>query len=113
MLVPTLAFLMILVLPVVFPQLPAGVRGALDAADLGIWAAFLAEYLAHLLVAPDRLSFILRNPFDLLLVASKHRRWHCCRKARRGPCSWPADKRPPRLLSQAQITERGDVARPT
>lgn len=48
--------------------LPPGARQALDAADLGIWAAFLAEYIARLLVGPSRLSFIAHNPFDLLLV---------------------------------------------
>jgi len=68
MLVLTLIFLAVLVLPVIYPDLPAGARSALDAIDLGIWAAFLAEYLARLLVAPSRLTFIRRNPFDLLLV---------------------------------------------
>jgi voltage-gated potassium channel len=29
---------------------------------------FLTEYLARLLVAPSRLSFILHNPPDLMLV---------------------------------------------
>ncbi len=38
------------------------------AIDLGIWAAFLAEYLARLFVAPNRLTFITHNVFDLLLV---------------------------------------------
>jgi voltage-gated potassium channel len=68
MLVLTLIFLAVLVLPVLYPDLPPGTRSALDAIDVGIWAAFLAEYLARLFVAPDRLRFILRNPFDLLLV---------------------------------------------
>ena len=68
MLLLTVAFLVILVLPVAVPGLPPGARRALDAADMGIWAAFLAEYLARLLVAPDRLSFLVRNLFDLLLV---------------------------------------------
>jgi voltage-gated potassium channel len=68
MLVLTLVFLVVLVLPVLFPGLPPEARTVLDAVDLGIWAAFLAEYLARLFVAPSRLSFIWRNPFDLLLV---------------------------------------------
>jgi voltage-gated potassium channel len=68
MLVLTVIFLVDLVLPVVCPDLPPGARSALAAIDLGIWAAFLAEYLARLFVAPSRLTFILRNPFDLLLV---------------------------------------------
>lgn len=68
MLVLTLVFLLVLVLPVSYPRLPPGARAALEAIDLGIWAAFLAEYLARLLVAPNRVAFILHNPFDLLLV---------------------------------------------
>ncbi len=68
MLVLTLLFLVVMVLPVIYPGLSPGARSALAAIDLGIWAAFLAEYLARLFVAPDRLRFILRNPFDLLLV---------------------------------------------
>jgi voltage-gated potassium channel len=68
MLVLTLAFLVVLVLPVALPDLPPDAQRALDAADMGIWAAFLVEYLARLLVAPSRLSFMLHNPLDLLLV---------------------------------------------
>lgn len=68
MLVLTLIFLAVLVIPVVYPGLPPGVRSALDAIDLGIWAAFLAEYLARLFAAPSRLTFIRCNLFDLLLV---------------------------------------------
>ena len=68
MLVLTLIFLAVLVLPVLYPDLPPGTRSALDAIDVGIWAAFLAEYLARLFVAPSQLTFIRRNPVDLLLV---------------------------------------------
>jgi voltage-gated potassium channel len=68
MLVLTLVFLAVLVLPVIYPDLPPGARSTLDAIDLGIWAAFLAEYLARLFVAPSRLAFVRRNPLDLLLV---------------------------------------------
>jgi voltage-gated potassium channel len=68
MLALTVMFLIVMVLPVVCPNLPPGARSALGPIDLGIWAAFLAEYLARLFVAPNRLAFILRNPLDLLLV---------------------------------------------
>jgi voltage-gated potassium channel len=68
MLVLTVVFLVVMVLPVVYPDLSPGARATLAAIDLGIWAAFLAEYLARLFVAPNRLAFILHNPFDLLLV---------------------------------------------
>jgi len=68
MLVLTVVFLVVMVLPVLYPDLSPGARASLAAIDLGIWAAFLAEYLARLFVAPNRLAFILHNPFDLLLV---------------------------------------------
>ena len=68
MLILTVAFLAVMVVPVIYPDLPSGARSALAALDLGIWAAFLAEYLVRLFVAPDRLAFIRRNLFDLLLV---------------------------------------------
>jgi hypothetical protein len=68
MLVLTLIFLMVMILPVIYPGLPHEARAAMAAIDLGIWAAFLAEYLARLFVAPDRFRFIISNPFDLLLV---------------------------------------------
>jgi voltage-gated potassium channel len=68
MLVLTVVFLVVLMLPVLYPGLPPGARAALGAIDLAIWAAFAAEFLARLFVAPDRLAFIRRNLFDLLLV---------------------------------------------
>lgn len=68
MLVVTVVFLVVMVLPVVFPGLSPGARAALAAIDLAIWGVFLTEYLARLFVAPDRLAFIRRNVFDLLLV---------------------------------------------
>jgi voltage-gated potassium channel len=68
MLILTVAFLAVMVVPVIYPDLPPGARPTLAAIDLGIWAAFLAEYLARLFVAPNRFAFILHNPFDLLLV---------------------------------------------
>lgn len=69
MLVLTVVFLVVLVLPAAYPDLPPGARSALAAIDLAIWAAFLAEYLARLFVAPDRRRFVLLHPLDLLLVA--------------------------------------------
>lgn len=66
MLLLTLVFLVVMVLPVVYPELSSGARETLAAIDLGIWAVFLAEYLARLFVTPNRRAFILRNPFDLL-----------------------------------------------
>ena len=47
MLVLTVVFLAVLVLPVIYPDVPAGSRSALEAIDLGIWTVFLAEYPAR------------------------------------------------------------------
>lgn len=68
MLVLTGVFLVVMVLPVLYPDLPPQARAALAATDLGIWAAFLVEYLVRLFVAPNRIRFIVNNVFDLLLV---------------------------------------------
>jgi voltage-gated potassium channel len=69
MLVLTLAFIVVMVLPVLYPDLPPRALATLAAIDIGIWAAFLLEYLARLFVAPDRLRFITHNVLDLLMVA--------------------------------------------
>jgi Ion transport protein len=68
MLVITIVFLVVLVLPMVDHHLSPATRSILAIIDIGIWAAFLAEYLARLFVAPNRLTFVRRNIFDLLLV---------------------------------------------
>lgn len=70
-LVLSFALIVILVLPVAFPDLPPGASSVLAPADL---AAFLAEYLDRRLVAPDQLAFICQNPFDLLLAVIPMRR---------------------------------------
>jgi len=74
MLVLTVVFLAVLVLPVIYLDLPAGLRSALEAIDLGIWTVFLAEYLARLFVAPDRLAFVSR-PADAGEAADRIPSW--------------------------------------
>lgn len=68
MLVLTLVFLIVVVILIVDRHMPPTTRSILNTIDIGIWTAFLAEYLARLFVAPKRLTFIRRNIFDLLLV---------------------------------------------
>jgi voltage-gated potassium channel len=68
MLALTLVFIVVFALPVLFPSLSPGTRAMLNDVDLGIWAVFLAEYLARFYVAPRRLAFVWHNAFDLLLV---------------------------------------------
>jgi hypothetical protein len=43
MLVQTVVLMAALVLPVIYPDLPAGSRSALEAIALGIWIVFLAD----------------------------------------------------------------------
>ncbi len=45
MLMLTVVFSAVLVLPVIYPDLPTGSRSALEAIDLGIRTAFFAECL--------------------------------------------------------------------
>jgi len=47
MLVLTVVFLAVLVLPVIYPDVPAGSRSALEAIDLGIWTDLEAGERAH------------------------------------------------------------------
>jgi hypothetical protein len=65
----------VLVLPAIYPDLPAGSRSALEAIDLGIWTVVLAEYLARLFVAPDRLAFVRRSgePWDYVRPGNEPR----------------------------------------
>lgn len=62
------AFLVSYSVEVLVPGLPAGVRLALRAVDLLTWAMFVVDYVARVLLAPRRRSFVLRHVLDLLVV---------------------------------------------
>jgi voltage-gated potassium channel len=68
MLVLSVVFLGVLVLPVLDDRLTPRWVNALAVADAVIWAIFAAEYLVRLVLAPQRRQFVLRNIPDLLVV---------------------------------------------
>jgi voltage-gated potassium channel len=68
MLVLAVALIPLLLAPVVF-DLGEGVRSTLTAIDWFIWAAFAADYLAGLALAPNRRRYVRTEWASLLLVA--------------------------------------------
>lgn len=69
MIVLSLGFVVVLVVPAAYPHLSPTARSELNAADYGLWAAFFVEYVALVATAPRRWEYVRRHPFDLLLVA--------------------------------------------
>lgn len=68
MLVLSLLVVPVLLVPLAWPSMPAVGRTALDAVDAGIWVAFAAEYLALLVLAPDRQGYVRTHLVELALV---------------------------------------------
>ncbi len=68
LLVLALVFLVVLVLPLVVPDLPRLVRTALVVANIAIWGVFAADYIARLALARDRWLFVRRHIPDLVVV---------------------------------------------
>jgi voltage-gated potassium channel len=61
-------WLPVLVLPLVI-HLPADVTRTFDLIDLGVWAAYAAEYLIRLYLVPSRKRFVTHHLIDLAVVA--------------------------------------------
>ncbi|WP_253826494.1 potassium channel family protein [Prauserella aidingensis] len=51
------------------PDMDAGMRSTLDTAMWLVWAAFAADYLIRLSLSRRRGRFVLRNLFDLVVIA--------------------------------------------
>jgi len=68
MTVLALLWLAILVVPAV-THVPTAAAEALDSIDYVIWAAFVAEYLVKLYLAPSRRRFVRGHIIDLLVIA--------------------------------------------
>ncbi len=69
---PLLALSAVFIVIVVLPyaaHLSAATRTTLDRVALVIWAVFALEFAVRLYLAPDKLSFLRRNPLDLVSVA--------------------------------------------
>jgi voltage-gated potassium channel len=69
LLVLALAFLLVFLLPLYRPDLPASGRRALRGANIGIWGAFAIDYAVRLYLSPNRRSFLRRHIPDLLALA--------------------------------------------
>jgi voltage-gated potassium channel len=68
MLVLSAVMLPILIVPLIHP-LHGPAAASFDAAGYLIWAAFVAEYLAKLALAPDRMQFARTHVLDLVIIA--------------------------------------------
>lgn len=69
MLVLSVIFLVVLVLPILETRLSPGWRNAISEVDIIIWIVFAAEYAIRLTLAPRKLRFIWNNALDLVVVA--------------------------------------------
>jgi voltage-gated potassium channel len=69
MLILSVAFIAVLVTPVINDHLSPGWGRTLAVANIVLWVAFAAEYLIRLALAPKRMTFIRANVLDLFIVA--------------------------------------------
>lgn len=69
MLVLSVVFLVVLVLPVLDTHLTHSLRQTLADLETGVWVVFAAEYGIRLWLAPHKLRFVLHNVLDLVVVA--------------------------------------------
>jgi voltage-gated potassium channel len=69
MLVLSVLFIAVLVIPILNEHLSFGWRHLFAIASIVLWAAFAAEYIIRLVLAPVRRHFIMHNILDLVVVA--------------------------------------------
>jgi voltage-gated potassium channel len=67
MLLLSLIFIPVLLIPVIF-DLPSGTGNTFDVVGWAIWAAFVAEFLLLLWLAPSRRAMIRGHLFDLAVI---------------------------------------------
>lgn len=63
------AFAVAYAVPIVAPGADAWVHSACTVTEWAVWAAFAADYLVRLALAPGRWLFVRSHPLDLLAVA--------------------------------------------
>ena len=68
MLILSLAFTVILIIPLAHPKLSTGARTTLDTIDYSLWAAYAVEYFALLSTAPEKRKYFLHHIPDFLMV---------------------------------------------
>ena len=68
MLVLSVAFTVILIIPLAQPHLSQSTRNTLDTLDYSLWAAYAVEYFALLSTAPQKRRYFLHHIPDFLMV---------------------------------------------
>jgi voltage-gated potassium channel len=64
-----LLFLAVYAWPILDPDLNPALHGLCDAAAVGVWVAFAADFLVRIVLAEDRRTFLRRNWLDVILIA--------------------------------------------
>lgn len=62
-------FLGVYAVPIIWPQLPQPVLNVCSVAAWATWALFAVDLAVRVVLAPDRLRYLLRHWFDVLVVA--------------------------------------------
>ncbi len=68
LLVLAVGFAVAYAVPVLAPDAPSWTHTACRAVEWVVWATFAADYMARLLLTPDRWAFVRSHPLDLLAV---------------------------------------------
>lgn len=63
------AFLAIYAVPILWPQMNAGLRSAFAVATLAIWIIFVADLVVRVVLDEHGVRFLIRHPIDVLFVA--------------------------------------------
>jgi voltage-gated potassium channel len=69
MLFVSLAFLVVILIPLLFTQLPAAARDFLVVCETLLWVAFVVDYIVRLLLAPKRWRFFYTHIPELIVIA--------------------------------------------
>ena len=68
MLIVSVVFLVVLLVPLVFTQLPVSVRRLLTVVETLLWVAFVIDYVVRFLLAPNRWRFFYTHIPELIVV---------------------------------------------
>jgi voltage-gated potassium channel len=69
MLIVSVVFLLVILVPVVFTRLPVGVRDFLTVVETILWIVFVVDYLVRFLLAPRRWRFFWTHIPELVVIA--------------------------------------------
>jgi voltage-gated potassium channel len=69
MLIVSLVFLVVILIPLIFTQLPVPVRQVLTVVETLLWVAFVVDYVIRFLLAPNRWRFFYTHIPELIVIA--------------------------------------------